>query len=227
VSTLGGSLSLWISSDADARYGSSWVHEVGWVSRHRAPLGVRRAVLVIASVAGLTGLLGVGQTMLSTERAPATAVDHPAAGVVSSAAWSGTLDRHWSRVLRRLDARRSHAFAQADPGPLHKVYLPGSGLWSRDAQVIATFAHRGLRIVGLRMTILALRVDDRTGPTAVLSVVDRISRARAVNSAGRSRQLPRDRATAHRLMLRRVPTGWRIAAISNRLPERRLVGGHS
>jgi hypothetical protein len=56
----------------------------------------------------------------------------------------------------------------------------------------------------------------------MLSVVDRISGARAVNSAGRSRQLPRDRATAHVMTLRRVPTGWRIAEISDHLPDRHL-----
>jgi hypothetical protein len=203
------------------------------VSRHRAQgreqdrrrgrsrvRGARRAGLVVASVMGLAGVFGAGQSMLSTEPAPATAADEPPASVAASAAWAGSPDQHWARVLGRLDDRRALAFSRADPGLLDKVYLTGSGLRDRDARTIDAYARRGLRIEGLHMTIRALRVEVRTASTAVLSVVDRISRAaRAVNSAGRSRALPRDRATAHRVTLRRVPAGWRVAAISDRSPR--------
>jgi hypothetical protein len=158
--------------------------------------------------------------MLTTEPAPATVADEPPVSVASSGARDGPPDRHWSRVLARLDDRRALAFARADRGLLDKVYLPGSGLRDRDARTIDAYARRGLRVVGLHMTILALRVEIRTPSTTVLSVIDRISRARAVNSTGRSRQLPRDRATVHVMTLRRVPTGWRIAEISDHLPDR-------
>jgi hypothetical protein len=201
------------------------------VSRHRAQGrerdrrrgrsragGIRRAGLVVASVLGLTGVFGAGQSMLSTEPAPATVADEPPASSAASAAWAGSPNQHWARVLGRLDDRRALAFSRAEPGLLDKVYLTGSGLRDRDARTIDAYARRGLRIEGLHMTILALRLRVRSASTAVLSVVDRISRARAVNSAGRSRALPRDRATAHRVTLRRVPTGWRIAAISDRSP---------
>jgi hypothetical protein len=164
----------------------------------------------------LTGVLGVGQSMLSTEPAPATAADDPPVNAVASSAWAGSPDQHWSRLLSRLDDRRARAFSRADPGLLDKVYLPDSGPQDRDARTIEAYARRGLRIEGLHMTILALQVEVRTASTAVLSVVDRISGGRAVNSAGRWRPLPQDRATAHRVTLRRVPAGWRIAAISDR-----------
>jgi hypothetical protein len=180
--------------------------------------GVRRAGLVVASVIGFTGVFGAWPSMLSTEPAPATIADEPPASVAASVAWAGSPNQHWARVLGRLDDRRALAFSRADPGLLDKVYLTGSGLRGRDARTIDAYARRGLRIEGLHMTILALRLEVRTASTAVLSVVDRISRARAVNSAGRSRALPRDRATAHRVTLRRVPTGWRMAAISDRSP---------
>ena len=180
-------------------------------------------LLIVACVAGLTGAFVAGQSMLSAEPAPARAANEPPASIATSRAWAGSPDQDWSGVLARLDHRRALAFSRADPGLLDKVYLPGSGLRARDARVIEAYARRDLRVVGLRMTILALRVEDQTRSTAVLSVVDRISRARAVSDAGRSRRLPRDRATAHRVILRRMPGGWRIVAISDRLAEPRLT----
>jgi len=180
-------------------------------------------LLIVASVAGLTGAFGAGQSILSAGPAPATAANEPPVSIAAARAWAGSPDQDWSGVLARLDHRRALAFSRADPGLLDKVYLPGSGLRARDARVIEAYARRDLRVVGLRITILALRVEDQTRSTAVLSVVDRISRARAINNAGRSRMLPQDRATAHRVILRRMPGGWRIVAISDRLAEPRLT----
>jgi hypothetical protein len=165
---------------------------------------------------GLTGAIGAGKTMLSTEPGRPTAVAQPAVSFAPTAASDESPDRRWSRVLRRLDERRNRGFAHADPRLLHQIYVPGSGLLARDARVIEAYAHRDLRIVGLRMTILALHVVRQSTSTAILSVVDRISHARAVDGAGRSRELPHDRPTAHRVTLRHLSGGWRIAAISNR-----------
>jgi hypothetical protein len=199
------------------------------MSRHRAPRraqessphrsrvrGGRSVLLVLAAVAGIAGIFGAGQSLLSAEPAPASAANGPTpANLVATPAWAAP-DQRWSGVLARLDDRRTLAFSRADPGLLDRIYLPGSGLGARDARVIEAYSRRDLRVVGLRMTVLALRVEDQTATTAVLSVVDRISRARAVNSAGRSHALPRDRATAHRVTLRRVSAGWRIARINDR-----------
>jgi hypothetical protein len=154
--------------------------------------------------------------MLSAEPAPAGAADRSVpANFAASPAWASS-DERWSRILARLDDRRALAFSSANSHLLDKVYVPGSGLRACDARVIEAYARRDLHVVGLRMTILALRVEDQTASTAELSVVDRIGRARAVDSSGRSRLLPQDRATAHRVTLRRVSAGWRIADISNR-----------
>lgn len=156
--------------------------------------------------------------MLSAEPAPAGAAEGSvAASLAASPAWPAP-DERWSGVLARLDDRRALAFSRANAHLLDKVYVPGSGLRARDGRVIEAYARRDLRVVGLRMTILALRVEAQSASTAVLSVVDRIRQARAVDSSGRSRPLPNDRPTAHRLLLRRLPTGWRIAAISDRSP---------
>jgi hypothetical protein len=173
-------------------------------------------VLVVAAAVALTGAIGARQAMLSTEPRPRTAVAQPAVSLAPTAAWAGSQDPLWSRVLRGLDERRGRAFAHADPGLLHQIYAPRSGLLARDARVINAYARRELHIVGLQMTILALHVVRHSKSTAILSVVDRISHARAVDNAGRSRELPHDDPTAHRVTLRRLPDGWRIDAISNR-----------
>ncbi len=194
------------------------------MSRHRAPrrvsrVGVlRRALVVMTAVTGVTAVVGAGRSILSAEPAPAEAADSSvSANLAASSAWASS-DERWSRILARLDGRRALAFSRANPHLLDRVYVPGSGLRACDARVIEAYARRDLRVVGLRMTILALRVEDQTASSAVLSVVDRIRQARAVDSSGRSRPLPHDRPTAHRLLVRRTPTGWRIAAISDRSP---------
>jgi hypothetical protein len=117
-----------------------------------------------------------------------------------------------------LDDRRRLAFARADPRLLKAIYVPGSGLRARDAHVINAYARRDLRIVGLHMRVLALHVVRQSDSTVVLSIVDRISQARAVDEAGRTRELPHDRPTAHRVTLRRISGEWRIAAISDHFP---------
>ena len=123
------------------------------------------------------------------------------------------VDRYWAGVLRVLDRRRSRAFATAQPRVLDGVYLEGSPARAVDAATIRSYARRGLRIADLRVRFLSLRAST-AGPGDVrLSVIDRIVRAVAVDAKHRHRPLPRDRPTAHELIVERTPDGWRIASI--------------
>jgi len=123
------------------------------------------------------------------------------------------VDRYWAGVLRVLDRRRSRAFATAQPRVLDGVYLEGSPARAVDAATIRSYARRGLRIADLRERFLSLRAST-AGPGDVrLSVIDRIVRAVAVDAKHRHRPLPRDRPTAHELIVERTPDGWRIASI--------------
>ena len=92
-------------------------------------------------------------------------------------------------------------------------YLKGSPARAVDAAAIRSYARRGLRIADLRVRVLSLGASTR-GPGEVrLSVIDRIVRAVAVDVKHRHRPLPRDRPTAHELIIERTPDGWRIASI--------------
>jgi hypothetical protein len=123
------------------------------------------------------------------------------------------VDRYWSGVLRVLDRRRHRAFATAQPRLLDGVYLPGAPARAVDAATIRSYARRGLRIADLRVRILSLGASSQGPGDVQLSVIDRIVRAVAVDVGHRHRPLPRDRSTAHQLIIERTPDGWRIASI--------------
>jgi hypothetical protein len=116
-------------------------------------------------------------------------------------------------VLRVLDRRRDRAFATAQPRLLGGVYLEGSPARAVDAATIRSYARRGLRIADLRVRLLSLGASTHGPGDVRLSVIDRIVRAVAVDVEHWHRPLPRDRPTAHRLILERTRNGWRIASI--------------
>ena len=121
----------------------------------------------------------------------------------------------WRSVLRQLDRKRAAAFAQDRPGLLAKVYLPGSAVLAEDQATMAAYRSRGLRVVGLRMRLLRFHVLNASPARVVLEVVDQLAPATAVDQSARIVDLRRDRPTRHRIVLRRTPAGWRIAAIQS------------
>lgn len=117
----------------------------------------------------------------------------------------------WVSVLEVLDRRRARAFAAGDARLLDEVYAPGSRPGAADAQLLEQYADRGLRVTGLRMRLLDVRLLHATNRRAQLRVVDRLVDGRVRASWSRWRPLPEDRVTARRITLAQGQwPGWRI-----------------
>src|SRR4051794_16820032 len=85
-------------------------------------------------------------------------------------------------VLHAWDERRAAAWAAADPAALHRLYVPGSPAGRADVAMLLAWRHRGLHVDGLRMQLLAVRVERRSSGRVVLRVVDRVVGAVAVGA---------------------------------------------
>jgi hypothetical protein len=121
----------------------------------------------------------------------------------------------WLHVLNRLDKRRATAFARGEPHLLTTVYAARSTALDADRATLAAYRSEGLQLAGLRMRVLALQVL-RAGPQrVVLHVVDRLDPVSAVDAEGRLADLPTDRPSARRIVLRQHDSGWRIAAVGS------------
>jgi hypothetical protein len=118
----------------------------------------------------------------------------------------------WPAILARLDGRREWAYAASDPARLRKVYVRRSPVLRHDLSMLRAYRDRGVRLHGVRLRVLDVRLLGRTGPYARLRIVDRLDRTTAYTARGTVR-LPRDRATARVVVLRAVADGWRIAAV--------------
>ena len=105
-------------------------------------------------------------------------------------------------VLRAWDRRRAQAYASGDLAALRRLYASGSRAGTTDVALLREYSRRGLRVVGMRMQLLAVEVLEHRGGHWRLRVTDRLAGATAVDGAERFR-LPRDRATT------RVVTLWR------------------
>jgi eukaryotic-like serine/threonine-protein kinase len=116
-------------------------------------------------------------------------------------------------VLARLDRRRSRAYAEPEPRLLAGVYCPGSAVLGRDRSLLRRYASRGLRVRGLRTSVVDLDVRRRARRTVVLAVDDRVAGG-TVLGPGVRRPLPADDADRWLVTLRWRPRqGWRIAAV--------------
>lgn len=111
------------------------------------------------------------------------------------------------------DQARAAAFALADPGLLHRTYTDAS-VAAADRAVVESYRRRGVRVVGAVMHRMSCAVASRTADRVELDVLDRLGPAVAITHDGRSRALPRDTPTRHRITLLRTPDGWRIAAVA-------------
>jgi hypothetical protein len=171
------------------------------------PVRLRAAVVVLvlglaAGVAGVTVIERIAPAGSPSGPAPAGALvpDDPAEAPALS-------------VLRDWDARRSAAWAAGDVDGLALLYVPGSSAGAADVGLLRRYRARGLVVRDLRMQILRVRVVTSRPRRLVLEVTDRVASAIAYAATG-ARRLPRDAATSHELVLRRVDGAWRMARVS-------------
>jgi hypothetical protein len=127
-------------------------------------------------------------------------------------------DTDWAAVLRRLDQRRSAAFARGDVEALDRIYVSGSAALRRDAATLGALVRRGLTASRLRMDVRAAVLRSTTGGRVVLEVVDRMPAYDLVDRAARvvGTQPGRgDRTWTVTLVAEAGARGeWRIAAIT-------------
>jgi hypothetical protein len=115
------------------------------------------------------------------------------------------------RVLRTWDRARAAAYATGSVRSLRALYLAGAG--EADVRMLRSYLRRGYRVEGLRMQLLAVDVLRHRPGTWSLRVTDRVAGAAAVGYGERV-ALPRDRASTHRIELRRDRSGaWRVARV--------------
>ncbi|WP_296605175.1 hypothetical protein [Nocardioides sp.] len=118
-----------------------------------------------------------------------------------------------SAVLHAWDVDRSAAWAAGDPAALARLYTPRSPAGAADVAMLRAWQARGLRVVDLRMQLLAVETRRRTPDRLVVVVSDRLASGVAVGGGVRQ-PLPRDAVSTRRLVLVRVAGEWRVAQAS-------------
>ncbi len=171
-----------------------------------------RARLLAVTVAVGLGLAGCSTDPVTAPTArPSQTV---AAALHPSVAPSGS---RWARVLGRLDALRSAAYAASAPADLRRVYLPGSAVGRHDRRMLRAYVERDVTLSDVRLELLAVHLLERDRARVRLGVVDRLATATAHTSTGAT-VLPQDQPTRRIVVLRRCDGGWRVATV------RRLAG---
>lgn len=120
----------------------------------------------------------------------------------------------WINVLRVIDRHREAAWRLGRPDLLAQVYVGGSTALRADRAMLAGYVHRGWRVAGVSLRFRSVAVVSRHPSSVRLVVVDRLGPSVALGSRGRRETLPADRASRHRIELRRVGPTWRIAYVT-------------
>lgn len=163
-------------------------------------LGTGAAIaLVLVVGALLLGLVGLGRHDVAPK---------PVADVAPAAQSAGPVAAVRALVvLRDWDRARARAWGRGDPRALSRLYADGSVAGRRDVAMLRRWSARGLRVRGMSMQLLGVRLQARTPRRIVLVVTDRLVAAYAVGG-GRRYPLPRDNASTRRLEFRRVEGRW-------------------
>lgn len=112
--------------------------------------------------------------------------------------------------LGRLDAARIEALISGDPRSLDQVHAGEAGR-EADAEVIADYRERGLRIRGAALRRLSCSVHEETASTVVLDVVEVLGPTWVVDGGGRWRRLPDPEPAPRRITVVHTDVGWRVA----------------
>jgi hypothetical protein len=116
-------------------------------------------------------------------------------------------------VLHAWDDRRAGAWAAGDVAGLRALYTPGSPAGRADAAMLRAWRARDLRVEGLAVQLLAVRVLAESDGRLRLRVTDRVAGGTAIGPGVRT-VLPVDRATTRVVVLRVVAGEWRVALVS-------------
>jgi hypothetical protein len=122
------------------------------------------------------------------------------------------------RILRDWDRDRAAAWRAGDTGALRRLYTTGSRAGAHDVAMLRRWQARGLRVRGMSMQVLDVRLRSRTPRRFVLVVTDRLADPVAVDRSGRTWSLPRDRVSTRRLEFRRTADRWRLEAVQDVAP---------
>jgi hypothetical protein len=112
-------------------------------------------------------------------------------------------------LLRAWDHRRSRAWTGGDAAALADLYTRGSRTGVHDRAMLAAYAARSLRVVGLRTQVLDASLRSWTPGRVTLEVTDRVVGVHAVGRGLRI-ALPRDRPSTRVISLHRVSGAWRV-----------------
>lgn len=119
-----------------------------------------------------------------------------------------------AEVLRGWDVQRAAAYEQGSTRMLRDLYVAGSAAGTSDVRLLRSYRARGIRVVGMRMQVLALRVPETRPDRLRLVVTDRLDGAVAVGG-GRRAPLPRDLPDTRTVTLLRGADGaWRVSAVT-------------
>jgi hypothetical protein len=203
-----------------------------WLRATVRPALGRGAVgaLVLAALAGVVWL---GLRWADVDRAaPGTGVSASPAAATSAApegppevadAPAELADRHgtprsaadWRRLVEELYARRAQTFAIDAPELLGGVYTPGSPHRATDEAHVTALADAGETVRGFTPTVVEVTGVSVEGDRAVVDLTDRWSAYEVVatdswNGGPALRTASGRPATAVRMVLLRMPDGWRI-----------------
>jgi len=117
-----------------------------------------------------------------------------------------------AEVLSAWDQRRAAAWADGGAGRLARLYTTGSRTGARDVAELRRWHRRGLRVVGLRQQVAALRLRVPTSHSLVLTVTDRTVDGIAVGQ--RRTALPTSAWVTHRIRLRRLHGRWLVDEVA-------------
>lgn len=175
----------------------------------RRTIAVTLAVLV--AVAALVVVTSVGRPDRTPAPVAGAAEPAPVPPDVSAVDALASLT-----VLRDWDRARARAWSDGDVRALRRLYVPGSVAGERDVAMLRRWLGRGLRVEGMAMQVLEVRLRSRTDRRFVLVVTDRLADPTAVDRQGRSWALPRDEVSKRRLEFRRTAGRWLLASVTPR-----------
>lgn len=189
------------------------------------PVGRRLGVMLLlaAVLAGAVAHLGMGRPPDSASGRDGSPAAVPVSGSVvrsdtppyrpsgvSRPDRQGLRLRH---ILVALEQRRARAWRAGKPQLLGAVYAQGSTILAKDHRMLSDYLERGLRVRGVHVYFDRLHLLVHRVGVVRLRVVDRLSAVVVTRPSGRALSLPSDLPTRHEIVLRREPSGWRIAGV--------------